>query len=287
MISVVVVGAAGRMGRAIEAAASGRPDLRIKARVDRPGEGLPGPSAAAPGYGGARTGPSGAPAGGETPLSGALETADDSLEQVVDRGDVVIEFSSPSGAALAARICAARGAALVSGSTGLGTAEEAAIRAAAERVAVLRAANFSLGILALRRALAAALVVLPGWDVEIVERHHRRKVDSPSGTAFLLAQEAARQRGLDATAFRFGREGPSGPRPEKEIGIHAVRGGSWTGDHAVLLAGDGESLELRHVAEDRAAFAHGALAAASFVAAAAPGLYTLDHLVDGGRVSNP
>jgi 4-hydroxy-tetrahydrodipicolinate reductase len=173
---------------------------------------------------------------------------------------------------------------MVSGTTGLGPAEEAAVRAAAEKVAVLRAANFSLGVLALRRVLERALESLPeDWDIEIVERHHRRKADSPSGTALLLARAAAARRGLGPAAFRFGREGRTGARPAAEIGIHAVRGGSWVGDHAVLLAGEGEWLELRHVAQDRAAFARGALAAARFVAGAAPGLYDLDSVIPPGR----
>jgi 4-hydroxy-tetrahydrodipicolinate reductase len=153
------------------------------------------------------------------------------------------------------------------------------MRDAAARIAIVRSANFSLGIVALRRALAAALAALPeGWDIEIVERHHRGKQDAPSGTALLLGREAAKRRGYAEVALRTGRSGHTGTRPQAEIGIHSLRGGTWTGDHAVVLAGPGEWLELRHVAEDRAAFAHGVLAAARFVAAAPPGLYTLDEV---------
>lgn len=253
MIRLVVVGAAGRMGRAVEAAAAGASDVTVKARVDRAENWEAG--------------------------SGVWSAT---LEECLERGDVVVEFSSPEGAAAAARACAARGAALVSGTTGLTAAEEAAVREAAARVAVLRAANFSLGIAALRRALAAALDALPAaWDVEIVERHHRRKLDSPSGTALALAREAAARRGLGEDAFIYGRHGRVGARAAAEIGVHAVRGGSWVGDHEVLLAGEGEWIELRHVASDRAAFAHGALAAARFVATAPPGLYTLDAVLGG------
>jgi 4-hydroxy-tetrahydrodipicolinate reductase len=197
----------------------------------------------------------------------------------VARGDVVVEFSSPVGAAGAAALCAERGAALVSGTTGLGAAEEDALRVAARRVAIVRAANFSLGVLALRRALASALAAVPGsWDVEIVERHHRHKQDAPSGTALQLARDAAERRGYPEGGFRNGRSGWVGPRPEQEIGIHSLRGGTWVGDHAVVLAGAGEWLELRHVAEDRGAFAHGVLAAARFVATAPPGFYTLEDV---------
>ncbi len=252
MISLVVVGAAGRMGRAVLETAAGDAGFDLKAGVD---------AAAAPAWAG------GTPWGRDL---GALLAA----------GDVVIEFSSPAGAAEAARLCSERGAALVSGTTGLAAAQEEAVRAAAERVAVLRSANFSLGVLALRNALRALLSSLPAWDVEIVERHHRAKKDSPSGTALALAGDVMTARGLPASSLRHGREGSAGPRPGSEIGLHAVRGGSWVGEHSVLLAGEGEWVELRHVAQDRTAFARGALAAAGFVAKAPSGFYTLDAVLN-------
>ena len=251
MIRLVLVGAAGRMGRAVEQAAGEADGFELKARVVAAGD----------------------PLGSEPGWSGSIADS-------VSAGDVVIEFSSPAAARETAEICAERRAALVSGTTGLSPEEDAAIQRAARRTAVLRAANFSLGVLALRRALAAALLALPrDWDVEIVERHHRRKLDSPSGTAMALAREAAALRELPAEALRHGRQGRAGPRPAAEIGVHAVRGGSWVGDHLVLLAGEGEWLELRHVAQDRGAFAQGALAAAQFVATASPGLYTLEQVL--------
>jgi 4-hydroxy-tetrahydrodipicolinate reductase len=198
---------------------------------------------------------------------------------VVAAGDVVVEFSSPKGARDCAALCAERRAGLVSGSTGLAPADEAAIRTASTQTAILRASNFSLGVLALRRALNAALGGLPAtWDVEVVERHHRGKADSPSGTALSLVEDLRSARGTPNAPMRFGREGRTGPRPPGEIGVHAVRGGTWVGEHEVLLAGEGEWVELRHVAQDRLAFATGALAAARFVASAPPGLYTLESL---------
>ena len=252
MISIVLIGAAGRMGRAVAEAVAGADTLSLKARIERPE--IP------------------APGGGVGPWG-------DDASAVVTRGDVVVEFSSPAALGAAAALCAERGAALVSGTTGLGAAEEDALRAAARRVAVVRAANFSLGVLALRRALTSALAAVPGsWDVEIVERHHRLKQDAPSGTALQLARDVAGRRGYPEGALRNGRTGRAGPRPEAEIGIHALRGGSWVGDHAVVLAGRGEWLELRHVAEDRGAFAQGVLAAVGFVATAAPGFYTLEDV---------
>lgn len=253
MIRVVVVGAAGRMGRAIEAAAGGAEGLLVVARVDR-----------------------------ATTFTAEDGVWTDDLGSVLEPGMVVVEFSSAEAAATAAGLCAARGAALVSGSTGLSEAQEAAMGAAAERVPVLRASNFSVGVAALRRALAAALAAVPRtWDVEIVERHHRLKKDAPSGTALTLADDVLAARGLTRAALRAGREGAAGPRPAAEVGVHAVRGGTWVGDHAVLIAGEGESLELRHVAQDRAAFAHGALLAARFVAKAAPGRYGIEALLTG------
>jgi 4-hydroxy-tetrahydrodipicolinate reductase len=248
MIRIVLVGASGRMGMAITSASQGAADVEIVARVDLR-ENLP--------------------------TTGGEWTAD--AASVIQPGTVVVEFSTPAGAVSAAALCAARGVPLVSGSTGLAAPQEEAVRAAGASVAVLRASNFSIGIAALRRALAAALQAVPaGWDVEIIERHHRLKKDSPSGTAVTLAGDVLAARGLGGEVLRYGREGMVGARPAAEVGVHSVRGGTWVGDHAILLGGDGETLELRHVAQDRSAFAHGALAAARFVAGAAPGLYGLD-----------
>jgi 4-hydroxy-tetrahydrodipicolinate reductase len=252
MIPIVLVGAAGRMGRAVAEALAGADNLRLKARIER--SEIPAPK-------------DGVSPWGHDPAA------------VVVRGDVVVEFSSAPAVAVVAGLCAERGAALVSGTTGLGEREEAALRAAAAKVAVVRAANFSLGVLALRRALASVLAAVPGsWDVEIVERHHRQKLDAPSGTALQLARDAASARGYPGDAVRHGRSGRIGARPDAEIGIHALRGGTWVGDHAVVLAGRGEWIELRHVAEDRGAFAQGVLAAARFAATAGPGFYTLEDV---------
>jgi len=273
VISVILMGSAGRMGQAIEAAAAGAADLQIKGRVDRSevAAQVAGPGGGSQGY-------------QKEPRSGddgeAQVDTRSALEALAGAGDVVVDFSAPEGALAAAQVCASCGAALVTGTTGLSAEAEKALAEASTRVAVLRAANFSLGLLAMRRAVSAALDVLgEGWDVEIVERHHRRKADSPSGTALLLAGEVAARRGLDERVFRCGREGRVGPRTSDEIGIHAVRGGSWIGDHTVLLASEGESIELRHVAQGREAFARGVLEATRFVAGARPGMYHLEDVL--------
>jgi 4-hydroxy-tetrahydrodipicolinate reductase len=239
------------MGRAVATAAEGASDLEIVALVDR---------------------------AANLPAGGGVWSPH--LAAVVRPGHVVVDFSSAEGARLAAAVCAAKGAALVSGSTGLAAADEALFAEAARKVAVLRASNFSLGVAALRVALRAALGAVPeGWDVEIVERHHRLKRDSPSGTALTLAADVRAARGWPESSLRHGREGAAGPRPAAELGVHAVRGGTWVGDHQVLLAGAGEWLELRHVAQDRAAFAQGALAAARFLTTAAPGSYIMEDVL--------
>jgi len=248
------------MGRAVARAAAESQGFRIKARVERT-DCVPPVAARGPG-----------------------ESWSDSLEHSVAAGDVVVDFSAGPATRAAARVCADRGAPLVSGTTGLDREAEDEIRAASGRVAVLRAANFSLGVAALRRALAETLAALPdSWDVEIVERHHRGKADSPSGTALQLAGDAAARRGWNRDALRFGREGRVGPRPAAEIGVHAVRGGTWVGDHTVLLSGEGEWIELRHVASDRMAFAYGALAAARYLATSSPGLYTMNDVLNPHR----
>jgi 4-hydroxy-tetrahydrodipicolinate reductase len=289
VIPIVLVGGTGRMGRAVQAAASESDDLRVVAVVGRDGSRAasdPGPVPAPAGYPTAESsrreaagGPAKSASRGATPAPG--EDADP-LREVVRRDTVVIDFSSPEGFRRAARACMAQGASLVTGTTGLGPEDEALLDQLARSAPVLAASNFSLGVLALRKALAAVLEAVPAdWDLEIIERHHRNKADSPSGTALALAHDAAARRGLSTQAFRYGRQGRLGTRPAGEIGIHALRGGTWVGEHTVVLAGPGETIELGHVAADRAAFAHGALAAARFVARARPGRYAFDSLASG------
>ncbi len=189
--------------------------------------------------------------------------------------DVYVDFSAPAATAAAAHAAATSRRAAVIGTTGLDAAAHAAVDALAAVAPVVVAANFSVGVTLLADLVERAARALgPAWDAEIVETHHRHKVDAPSGTALALA--AAIDAGRDATAARTtGRAGQVGARPTGEVGIHAVRGGDVVGEHTVLLLGSGERLELTHRATDRAIFARGALAAAAWVVGKPPGRYDL------------
>lgn len=194
--------------------------------------------------------------------------------------DAVIDFSGTAGLAAALDHCLARGIPLVTGTTGLDAALQARLEAAGERIALLRAANFSLGVALLTRLLREAAAALPEWDLEIVEAHHGRKQDAPSGTALALGQvaAAARDTTLDASAV-YSREGRTGERVPGSIGFAVVRGGDIVGEHQALLIGAGERLELGHRAIDRAIFARGALQAAHWLVGRAAGHWRLEDVL--------
>jgi 4-hydroxy-tetrahydrodipicolinate reductase len=232
---VVVVGARGRMGQALRAQlAAAEATLTLTAAVDR----------------------------------------DDDLAAGLDACDVYIDFSSPAATRAAAELAHARRLPAVIGTTGLDAEATRAVDALAEVAPVVVAANYSLGVTLLADLVQRAARAVPGWAAEIVEVHHRHKVDAPSGTALALA-EAVRTGHGGSEPLRHGRGGLVGARPAAEIGLHAVRGGDVVGEHTVLLLGDGERLELTHRATDRGVFAHGALVAASWVIGRAPGRYDL------------
>lgn len=194
--------------------------------------------------------------------------------------DVVVDFSSPAALGPLLDHCVAQGTALVSGTTGIDAALEARLADASRRIAILRAANFSLGVAVLTRLLREAAAALPGWDLEIVEAHHGRKQDAPSGTALALGRAAAAARGTDFEAAAvYGREGHTGKRSEGSIGFAVVRGGDIVGEHTAMLIGQGERLELAHRATDRTIFARGALHAAHWLAGRAAGSWQLDDLI--------
>ncbi len=243
-----MAGATGRMGRAVRAAAGATPGLQLTALFDQgEGEGL-------------------------VPRDEALAAA-----------DVVVDFTSSAASAELARLCAARGGPrLVIGSTGFTPKEGAEVETAAERIAIVKSGNFSLGVnvlLGLARH-AAALLAADAYDAEILEAHHRRKVDAPSGTALMLGEAVAAGRGVSLAEHAVrARDGLTGPRGEGEIGFAVLRGGGVVGEHSVTFAAEDELITLAHSARDRSLFARGALAAARWVAERPPGLYDMQQVL--------
>lgn len=197
--------------------------------------------------------------------------------------DVVIDFSTPEASVELARRAAERGApALVIGSTGLTDDQEAEIARAAERVAIVRSGNFSLGVNILVGLVerAAARLDAADWDIEIQESHHRKKVDAPSGTALMLGEAAADGRHADLSDLRVpAREGITGERAAGSIGFSALRAGGIIGEHTVMFASDDEVLTLSHSAIDRSLFARGAVAAAVWIKSRPPGLYDMQDVL--------
>jgi 4-hydroxy-tetrahydrodipicolinate reductase len=206
---------------------------------------------------------------------GTLITADRAA--ALANAEVALDFTVAAAVAANVAACVARGCALLVGTTGLDGGALDALEAASRRVAVLKAANTSLGVNLLARLVERAAAALPAdYDIEIVEAHHRYKVDAPSGTALALGEAAAAGRGTElrdvAVTERTGR---AVARREGSIGFSSLRGGDIVGDHTVVLAGPGERLELTHRAHDRMTFAYGALRAAEWLRGRAPGRYAM------------
>lgn len=195
--------------------------------------------------------------------------------------DVLIDFSSPHALAANLDACVAAGRPVVIGTTGLEAAHHALIDAAAEHVAVLQTGNTSLGVNLLAALVEdAARRLGDDWDIEIVEMHHRHKVDAPSGTALLLGEAAARGRGVALSQAKVsGRDGITGARAAGSIGFAALRGGSVSGDHQVIFATEGERIELGHRAESRAIFARGAIRAALWLVDQPAGRYDMKSVL--------
>ena len=257
--SIAVLGAAGRMGRAIVRIVAETPGAVLTAAVDQPGNPFSGQDAGLV-AGGAATG---VVISGQLPVAGAAA--------------VWIDFSSAAATVANAAAAAEQGAALILGTTGVDGAGKEALAAAARVVPVVFAPNMSVGVNVLLRLVAdAARILGPDYDLEIVETHHRQKRDAPSGTALALAQALAEATGRDlARDARFARHGDIGPRTPAEIGIQTVRGGDVVGDHTVYFLGTGERIEITHRASSRDTFARGAVRAALWTRGRAPGLYDM------------
>jgi 4-hydroxy-tetrahydrodipicolinate reductase len=254
VIRIGVSGALGRMGQVLQTLTKAREDMALAARIDRPG---------------VEAGPAD---------SNLLAPA-----EAMGLCDVIIDFSTAAASTeLAALAAAAGGPALVIGATGFTPDQEAVIAAAAETIAIVKSGNFSLGVnmLALLVEEAARRLGPEAWDVEILEAHHRRKVDAPSGTALLLGDAAARGRGEAPEMARLPeRSGLGGARPQGGIGYASLRGGGIVGEHSVIFAAEDEIITLAHSARDRSLFARGALVAAAWVVTAKPGLYGMTDVL--------
>ncbi len=251
-IRIGVSGALGRMGQVLTGLVQSGEGLELTARVDR----------------------ADADAGLVTP------------EAAVAACDVLIDFSTAGAAAALARLAAGRGSpALVIGATGFSPADEAAVAEAAQRIAIVKSGNFSLGVNLLLGLVAQAARALPAqdYDIEVFEAHHRRKADAPSGTALMLGEAAARGRGVELGAVsERARDGLPGPRAAGAIGFSVMRGGGIVGEHEVVFAAEDEIIRLAHSARDRSLFARGALQAARWVAGRPAGLYGMSDVLGLG-----
>ncbi|TFL20070.1 4-hydroxy-tetrahydrodipicolinate reductase [Jannaschia formosa] len=257
---IVVMGASGRMGRMLCDLVQRSEATRLVGVTEAPGHPWAGRDLGEV-MGGAPTG---------------VPVTDDPIE-VVARAQAVIDFTTPAATVAMTELTAQARAVHVIGTTGLTPEDIAVIERAGDHATIVRAGNMSLGVNLLTQVVAQVAAALDAdYDIEIVEAHHRHKVDAPSGTALMLGEAAARGRGvaLDAVADR-GRDGMTGARARGAIGFHAIRGGDVIGEHDVIFAADGERITLRHQATDRSVFARGALKAALWGQGKGPGCFDM------------
>jgi 4-hydroxy-tetrahydrodipicolinate reductase len=257
---LIVAGAGGRMGRAVIQAIAAGKGLALAGAIDAAGTAAIGQDA------------------GE--LAGLAKNGiavSDKIEPLLDAADGLIDFTVPKATVGFAELLARKGLVHVIGTTGLTAADEAAIAGAAKRAVVVKSGNMSLGVNLLAALVERVARALDDeFDIEIVEMHHSRKVDAPSGTALMLGRAAAAGRNIDlAQASVMSREGHTGARRAGAIGFAALRGGTVVGDHSVIFAGPSERVELTHKAEDRMIFARGALKAALWARGRPAGLYSM------------
>ena len=263
MLIVAVAGASGRMGHMLVEAVLVSADCQLTGALDLASSAAIGLDA------GAFLGR----------VTGTLVTAD--LHAGLAGADVLIDFTRPQGTLEHLAVCRLLGVRAVVGTTGFSVAQRAAIAAHAEQVATVLAPNMSVGInLMLRLLDTAARALGEGYDIEVVESHHKHKVDAPSGTALAMGEVLAQARGVALeTHGVFSRHGHTGERPPGAIGFAALRGGDIVGDHSVVFAGTGERIEITHRSSSRANYAAGSLLAARFLHGRAAGLYGMDQVL--------
>jgi 4-hydroxy-tetrahydrodipicolinate reductase len=260
-MKLVVVGAAGRMGQTLIRVIRETPGVALHAAVEREGSPFIGKDA------------------GEMAGAGSLgvPVTDDPLKAFLD-AEGVLDFTAPQASVDFSILAAQARIVHVIGTTGCSQDDEEKFKAAGRHARVVKSGNMSLGVNLLGVLTQQAAKALPaaGWDIEVVEMHHKHKVDAPSGTALLLGEAAAEGRGIDLASQSVRvRDGHTGPRPGGTIGFATLRGGSVVGDHSVIFAGEGELVTLSHSARDRSIFARGAVAAAAWARGQKPGFYSM------------
>lgn len=265
MRRIAVMGAAGRMGKTLIEAVQQAPSATLSAAVDRPDSSLLGADA------------------GELAGVGRLGVAlVGDLAQALDDFDVLIDFTHPSVTLQNLQVCRRAGRAMVIGTTGFTAEEKRLLAEAAREIPIVFAANFSVGVnLCLKLLDTAARVLGDEVDIEIIEAHHRHKVDAPSGTALRMGEVVANALGRDLHKVAvYGREGQTGARARETIGFATVRAGDVVGDHTVLFAADGERVEITHKASSRMTFAKGAVRSALWLQGRAPALYDMQDVLE-------
>jgi 4-hydroxy-tetrahydrodipicolinate reductase len=262
-LKIAVAGASGRMGRMLIETIRDTPDMRLSGALDQP---------ASPALGSDASAFLGQP-------GGILISAD--LPTGLAGADILIDFTRPEGTLTHLAYCAAHGIQMIIGTTGFDAAGKAAIAAAAQDVAIVFAPNMSVGVNVTMKLLdMAARNFAEGYDIEIIEAHHRHKVDAPSGTALQMGEVIASALGRDLKDVAvLSREGVTGARDPSSIGFAAIRGGDIVGDHTVLFAGIGERIEISHKSSSRVTYAHGALRAARFLVGKTNGLYDMQDVL--------
>ncbi|MES2151544.1 MAG: 4-hydroxy-tetrahydrodipicolinate reductase [Pseudomonadota bacterium] len=262
-LNIAVAGASGRMGHMLIEAIGAAPDTRLAGALDMPGSPSVGHDAGA--------------------FSGQLTGVAIQSDLALGLADAafLIDFTRPEGTLKHLAYCAEHGIKLIIGTTGFDDAGKAAIRAAAEKTAIVFASNMSVGVnVTLKLLEMAAKNLSEGYDIEIIEAHHRHKVDAPSGTALKMGEVIAEALGRDlADCAVYAREGVTGERDPSTIGFATIRGGDIVGDHTVLFAGTGERIEISHKSGSRVSYAHGALRAARFLADKPSGLYDMQDVL--------